>query len=233
MVSGGNDTDLPKRPPGTSRTRRVDPVEARVLGSLMEKKLTTPDEYPLTVSSLVRSCNQRSNREPVMELGEEVVRDALERLRKDVLVWRSSGARVERWEHRLTSRWNLDPPALAIMALLLLRGPQTPGELRSRSERLFSFADVLEVDRALRGMIDCQEPLARELGRAPGQREARFRHTMLSGQADADEELARPVAHSISSVSRAPSPRETLLEERVSSLERRLEAIERRLDGES
>lgn len=159
-------------------TRRLDVVEQRVCGSLMEKQQTTPDNYPLTVNSLVSACNQKSNREPVMSLGEEQVRDALERLRKDVLVWRSSGARAEKWDHRLASRWHLDDRGLAVMTLLLLRGPQTPGELRSRSGRLHEFSGVEQVEATLQALGVGDNALVEELARQPGQRESRWRHLM-------------------------------------------------------
>jgi len=167
-------------------TRRLDSVEQRVLGALMEKERTTPDQYPLTLNALVAACNQKSNRDPVTELGSGIVWDALERLRRDVLVWRSEGARTDRFEHRLTGRWKLDQPGQAVMALLLLRGPQTPGELRARSGRLHEFSGVGEVEAALARLAAGPDPLVEELPRQPGQRESRWRHVM-------GEEEAEPV----------------------------------------
>lgn len=162
------------------RTRRLDPAELRVLGSLMEKEQATPDLYPLTVNSLIAACNQKSNREPVTELTEEQVRDALGRLRKDVLAWRTDTSRVARWEHRLSSRWRLDAEAKALLTVLILRGAQTPGELRGRSERLHSFAEVAEVEAKLQELASGVDPLVRELAREPGQRENRWGHVMAA-----------------------------------------------------
>lgn len=159
-----------------TRTRRLSEVELRVAGALMEKEQTTPDAYPLTVNALRAACNQKTNRDPVTSYGEEAVRDALETLRQDVLVWRSSGARADRWEHRLSSRWQLNAEAKAILTLLMLRGPQTPGELRTRSERMCSFASLDDVHQALSEMSQGDHPLVRVLPRAPGQGAQRWCH---------------------------------------------------------
>jgi uncharacterized protein YceH (UPF0502 family) len=202
----------------------------------MEKERTTPEVYPLSVSALLAACNQKTNRNPVTELGEEQVVDALERLRKDVLVWRSEGARDERWEHRLGSRWRLDDAGEALMmTLLLLRGAQTPGELRSRSDRLRAFATVGEVEETLQRLASGPDPLVRELPRVPGQRETRWAHVMgtedagaassAPPDATADLEVSQPAA-----VSAGPRfTREPTLEDRVTALEERLAALEKLL----
>lgn len=156
--------------------RKLDPVEIRVLGSLLEKEQTTPEAYPLTVNSLLLACNQKTNREPVMDLTEGQVVDALERLRQEVLVWRTEGARSEKWQQSVVRRWGLDRAGKALMTLLLLRGPQTPGELRTRSERMHPFASVEEVEEALQRMAAMDEPLVIELPRRPGQKEIRWTH---------------------------------------------------------
>jgi uncharacterized protein YceH (UPF0502 family) len=122
--------------------RILDQVEIRVLGCLLEKQQSTPEYYPLTLNSLVAACNQKSNREPVMELSEPDVRAALERLRADVLVMPVEGARTERWEHRLDRRFDFDAATKAIITVLFLRGPQTAGELRTRSERMHNFQSL-------------------------------------------------------------------------------------------
>ena len=164
-----------------AHTRLLDAAEQRILGALMEKEQATPDHYPLTLSSLVAACNQKSNRDPVMDFGEGDVADALDRLRKDVLVWRVQGARSEKWQHCLVNRWHLTDPARAVMTLLLLRGPQTPGELRTRSARLHAFGSVQEVEETLQRLTTGDDPLVLDLGKAPGQREARWTHVMGSG----------------------------------------------------
>ena len=168
-----------------SRTRKLDPVESRVLGVLLEKEQTTPDQYPLTTSALVAGCNQKTNRDPVTHLSETEVTEALDRLREDVLVWRAHSARAERWEHRLDRRWELDGGSKAVVTLLLLRGPQTPGELRTRSERMHAFGSVTEVDAVLEQLSSGFDAMVCELPRQPGQRETRWAH--LEGTEDPRE----------------------------------------------
>lgn len=159
-----------------SRTRKLDPVEIRVLGVLLEKEQTTPDHYPLTTGAVVAGCNQKTNRDPVTELSETEVTEALDRLREDVLVWRARSARAERWEHKLDRRWELDGASKAIMTLLLLRGAQTPGELRTRSERMHRFDSVEEVEETLDRLATGFDAMVCELPRQPGQRETRWTH---------------------------------------------------------
>jgi len=168
-----------------SRTRKLDPVEARILGVLLEKEQTTPDQYPLTTSALVAGCNQKTNRDPVTHLSETEVTEGLDRLREDVLVWRAQSARAERWEHRLDRRWELDGASKAVMTLLLLRGPQTPGELRTRSERMHHFDSVDDVEATLASLAEGFDAMVCELPRQPGQREARWAH--LEGTEDPRE----------------------------------------------
>src|SRR5476651_1158286 len=119
--------------------RPLDPAEIRILGSLLEKQLNTPEYYPLTLNALVAACNQKSNRDPVMELGDGEVESALMRLQDEKLVWRVLGGRSVRFDHNLPSMWHIDPADRALLTLLFLRGPQTPGELRGRSDRLYAF----------------------------------------------------------------------------------------------
>lgn len=156
--------------------RQLDPVEIRVLGVLLEKEQTTPEACPLTVNSILAGANQKTNRDPVMELTEEQVVEALDRLRQEVLAWRTEGARSEKWQQSVVRRWGLDRAGKALMTLLLLRGAQTPGELRTRSERMNPFATVQEVEEALQRMAGIDEPLVREMPRRPGQKETRWIH---------------------------------------------------------
>lgn len=195
--------------------RAVDPLEARILGALLEKSQTTPEYYPLTLRALQSACNQKNNREPVLDLGEDEIAGGLERLRRDALVWRTESARAERWKETLTHRLSLAPAERAIVTLLLLRGPQTPGELRSRSDRLFDFASLEDVERTLGRLAARTEPLVEELPRLPGRKERRWRHlfgTAETAIAERDDD-ERPAE----SVGRGH------LESRVAALENRLE----------
>lgn len=201
--------------------RTLDAVEVRVIGSLLEKEQTTPDAYPLTLNALLAACNQRSNREPVMELDAGDVRNALDRLHEDVLVWPSSGARVERWRHNLDRRWQLEPAAKAVLTVMLLRGAQTPGELRTRTERMHAFAATEEVEDVLLGLAEGPEPMVAELERRPGQREARWIH--LVGDVPEEAPVARPTPPTVDRP--GLTDRVAALEERVAALEAALESL--------
>jgi hypothetical protein len=172
--------------------RTLDPIEARALGALLEKQLATPEYYPLTLNALLAACNQKSNRDPVMELTEDEVRRAMGRLQELQLVWEIHGGRAVRFDHRLDGRWGLTPATKAILTLLLLRGPQTPGEIRGRSERLHRFDSVDQVEGELRYLAQGDEPLVRELPRRPGQKESRW--TDLVREASEAVEDAPPAA---------------------------------------
>lgn len=160
-------------------------VEARILGSLVEKESTTPDVYPLSLNALTTACNQTSNRDPVMDLSEDAVRWAVNNLRQQSLVRavQHSGSRVMKFQHLLGERLELDGPALGALCVLLLRGAQTVGEVRGRAQRLAEFATVAEAETALEQLREKQ--LATELPRRPGQKEARWAH-LLSGTPPAD-----------------------------------------------
>ena len=160
-------------------------TEARVLGSLIEKEITTPDYYPLSLNALVNACNQKSNRDPIVNLNESAVREALDSLNRNGLAGAASGAdsRVTKYEHRLQETFNFDRRETAVLCVLLLRGPQTPGELRSRTERVHRFADLDEVQTALRRLIEREPPLVKMLPRQPGTKESRYTH-LLSGDVE-------------------------------------------------
>lgn len=169
-------------------TRSLDFEEIRVLGALLEKEQTTPDQYPLSVNALIAAANQKTNREPVTQFTETQVVEALDRLKQDALTWRVSGARAERWQQNVDRRWHLNPAKKALITLLLLRGPQTPGELKSRAERMHDFPSVEEVEKTLQQMAaGDEEAMVRELPRRPGQRETRWLH--LFATADAQREI--------------------------------------------
>jgi uncharacterized protein YceH (UPF0502 family) len=153
-------------------------VEARVLGSLIEKEITTPDYYPLSLNALTNACNQRSNRDPVMQLGEEEIRKALHHLESQALVRAIAESRATKFEHRLQEAFNFYRPEIAIICELLLRGAQTPGELRSRASRMHPFEDLEGVHSALERLSKREPPLVAVLPRQPGTKEARYAHLM-------------------------------------------------------
>ncbi|MGA8042159.1 MAG: YceH family protein [Terracidiphilus sp.] len=157
-------------------------AEARVLGALVEKEITTPEYYPLSLNALVNACNQRSNREPVMQLSEDDVREALLGLEEKQLAGAARGAegRVAKYEHWLGEAFNLTRAETALLCVLLLRGPQTPGELRGRTERMHSFAEISDVVAGLEKLRTREPALVSALPRQPGTKESRFAH-LLSG----------------------------------------------------
>jgi len=213
------------------RTRLLDRLEIRILGALLEKEQTTPDYYPLTLKALRAACNQKSNREPVMELGENELRDSVEGLQQDVLVWRSAGARSARFQHSLDRRWDLQPAAKAVITLLLLRGPQTAGELRARCERLHPFAHVGEVEQTLAKMAAGFDALVRELPRQAGKREIRWIHLLADEKAAAELEAAIPATMTSTSSSRGTSgSRLDQLETAVEELRSEVAELRGRLD---
>ena len=164
---------------------RLSEVEARVLGSLIEKEITTPDYYPLSLNALVNACNQKNNREPVMSLNEDAVRAALDGLQNQRLAGPARGAdsRVTKYEHRTQEVFNFNRRETALLCVLFLRGPQTPGELRGRTERMFQFEHLDEVQAALQRLIERDPPLVKMLSRQPGTKESRYMH-LLSGDVE-------------------------------------------------
>lgn len=199
-------------------------VEARVLGSLVEKELTTPEYYPLSLNALVNACNQKSNRDPVMSLDETAVREAMRALEKKGLAGPADNmvSRVTKYEHRLQEAYNFTRHEIAVLAELLLRGPQTPGELRSRAERMHTFDDLGVVNTTLRKLMDRQPPLVKLLPRQPGTKEARYAH-LLSG----DVELAAPEAegHAAGASGSKDDSRTAALEEEIASLRSEVESL--------
>src|SRR5258706_205399 len=157
-------------------------TEVRVLGSLIEKDITTPEYYPLSLNALVNACNQKSNRDPVMQLHEDAVRNALAALHERRLAGPAGGAdsRVPKYEHRLQEVFNFTRPEIAVLCVLLLRGPQTPGELRGRAERMHRFEALDDVQSALQKLMQRDPALAKVLPRQPGTKESRWAH-LLSG----------------------------------------------------
>jgi len=159
----------------------LNEVECRVLGSLIEKEITTPEYYPLSLNALVNACNQKSNRDPVMNLDEAAARQALHSLDGQSLVRSvsASDTRVTKYEHRLQEAFNFYRHEIAILCVLLLRGPQTPGELRTRAERMHPFDDLSAVQSSLQHLMKREPPLVKVLPRQPGTKEARYAHLLL------------------------------------------------------
>jgi uncharacterized protein len=193
----------------------LNPAECRVLGALIEKDITTPDYYPLSLNALINACNQKNNREPVTNFDEETVRLALRNLSDKQLAGMARGAegRVTKYEHRLQEVFNFTRPETAILCVLLLRGPQTPGELRGRTERMHRFEDLDEVLSGLQQLMRREPPLAKALGRRPGTKEIRYAH-LLSGDVEAWE----PPAETASSSYSADAERLIQLEEQMATL---------------
>jgi uncharacterized protein YceH (UPF0502 family) len=170
------------------------PVEVRILGSLLEKDITTPEYYPLTLNALVNACSQKSNRDPVVTYSDDAVSLGLETLKNKGLAATVTGGsnRVAKYAHRIGERLNLRRPELAVLCELMLRGHQTPGELRSRASRFYEFGDLEEVETTLRGLMERQDPLVSQLPKQPGSREIRYAH-LLSGQPLPDVTADTPV----------------------------------------
>jgi hypothetical protein len=205
---------------------QLNQLEARVLGSLMEKEITTPDYYPLSLNALVNACNQKSNRDPVMDADESAVREALYSLGEKGLAGSVSSAesRVAKYEHRMQEVFNFTRRESAIICVLLLRGPQTPGELRGRAERAFRFDDLADVQSTLQRLVQRDPSLAKMLARQPGTKEARYVH-LLAGDAEAWE-TPQPSATANSGML-AGSEQISMLEEAVARLEQEVSALKK------
>lgn len=197
-------------------------IEARVLGCLIEKEITTPDYYPLSLNALMNACNQKSNREPAMALNEEDVRNAMNSLRKKGLAGNADNmeSRVTKYEHTLSEVFNFDRRETAILCELLLRGPQTPGELRSRAGRMHPFDDLTEVQSALQRLMRRDPPLAKVLPKLPGTKEARYAH-LLSGDVEVPE-LPHLPASPVSSRASVDTDRIDHLENELAALRKEL-----------
>ncbi len=212
-------------------------LEARVIGSLIEKAITTPDQYPLSLNALTNACNQKSNRDPVLELDERTVQETLDALVKKHLVLERSGfgSRVPKYQHRFcnTGFGTLEFTAqeTAILCELLLRGPQTPGELRSRANRMAPIAEVGEVEAAL-GRLAAREdgPYVVRLAREPGRRESRYAHLLSGSVEGATDGVEQPFAAELPATGTAGADAKSL-QERVAQLEQRVEQLQREIEG--
>jgi hypothetical protein len=207
----------------------LNEIEVRVLGSLLEKEITTPDYYPLSLHALVNACNQKSNRDPVMALDESVVREALDSLNEKGLSGQVSSAdsRVPKFAHRLQEVFNFDRREAAVLCVLWLRGPQTPGELRGRTERMYRFDDLAAVESTLSHLSEREPPLVKKLARQPGTKESRYAH-LLAGDVEgwSAPEEAQPAP-----VTAGPEEeRITRLEAEVQSLQKEIADLRQQLE---
>jgi len=202
---------------------KLDHRELRVLGSLVEKELTTPDNYPLTLNSLLAACNQKTNREPVVDFDESDAESALDSLRTKnlVYVFYGSTGRVPKYKHMFSSYFELEPPETALLTVLILRGAQTPGELNQRTGRLYEFSGLGEVAETLDALARRPEPLVRQLGRQPGQKEVRYMH--LLDEDESNFEQPERVTRDVNSGSKR-------LEEEVARLSEDLNALRAEFD---
>jgi uncharacterized protein YceH (UPF0502 family) len=207
---------------------KLTEIETRVLGSLIEKDIITPDYYPLSLNALVNACNQKNNRDPVMTLDEAAVRDALATLQEKRMAGPVSGAdsRVTKFEHRLQEVFNFDRREVAIVCVLLLRGPQTPGELRSRTDRMYRFEALDDIVSTLDRLAHREPPLARVLPRQPGTKESRYTHLFSGEPPEAD--VVRVPSPSYAGSGVAPDRLETI-EEEVARLRQDLSDVQQQL----
>jgi len=198
----------------------LDPFEVRVLAVLAEKEALTPDNYPMSLNAITNGCNQLSSRDPVMSLSEETVAETLQRLmqRKFVNGITQAGARVTKYEHRMRIKWSLEQDKVAVLTILMLRGLQTAGEVRTRTGRLHEFKTVGDVEQALQFLIDKYPPLASRLAVAPGAKEPRYGHLLSGEEALAREETAASFGGSSSAGQGTQSGRVAALEAEVAQL---------------
>jgi len=205
-------------------------IETRVLGSLIEKDITTPDYYPLSLNALVNACNQKNNRDPVMTLDENAVRDALSTLQEKRLAGPASGAdsRVTKFEHRLQEAFNFDRREIAVICVLLLRGPQTPGELRGRTDRMYHFETLEDIVSTLDRLSHRDPPLVAILPRQPGTKESRYMH-LFSGEVPPPQpDVPRAPTPAIAN-SNSTAERLAKLEEEVAHLRTELVEVQQQL----
>lgn len=214
-----------------TQTGELTAVEVRVLGCLVEKELTTPEYYPLSLHALTTACNQKTNRDPVVDLGETEVVRGLDRLRSMGLVAQDTeGVRVPKYLHNLKGKLQLAPQEIALLGELWLRGPQTVGELRGRAERMHSFEDLATVERVLDGLIAREPPLVVKLPRQPGRKEHRYMH-LFGGEPHAKPDASEVSLGTATSSVRAEDERIARLEAEVTALREELAAVRRELEA--
>lgn len=206
----------------------LNEIETRVLGSLVEKELTTPEYYPLSLNALINACNQKSNRDPVMNLNADAVNQALRNLDKEGLAGPADAMdnRVRKFGHRLAEAFNFDRREIAVLCELLLRGPQTPGELRSRAGRMYEFSDLGQVQSALQRLAQRDPPVAKMLARQPGTKESRYAH-LLSG--DVQPQTPPMATQAAVTPGTADGERITRLEGEVATLQKEVTDLKQQL----
>lgn len=211
----------------------LNEIEVRVVGSLIEKQLTTPEYYPLTLNSLMHACNQISNRDPVVAFDEKMVAQALESLREKNLayVFYGSDSRVPKYKHVMPEIFHLSQPEVAVLCVLMLRGPQTVGELRGRTGRMYEFKDLEEVESTLEKLISREdEPLVAKLPRQAGKKDSRYTH-LLAGEVAVEEQLARaPRVEPVVMEVRAENEKLSRLESEVQQLRAEVSDLQQRFD---
>lgn len=221
----------------TDNTNFLDVFEVRVLAVLAEKEATTPDNYPMSLNALVNGCNQLSSRDPVMAISESTVLEVLDRLaqKKLVSVINQAGARVAKYEHRMRIKWMLEQDKLAALTILMLRGLQTAGEIRSRAGRLHEFSSVEQVETCLEFLIDKYPPLVARLTRAPGTKEPRYAHLLCGEEVLEQQEAAAALSGNLAGTPQRDriSSLETevsLLREQLSELKQQFEQFQRQFE---
>jgi uncharacterized protein YceH (UPF0502 family) len=208
----------------------LNEVEARVLGSLIEKELTTPEYYPLSLNALTNACNQKSNRDPVMALEDQDVVRALDGLKfKQLAVVSADGGRVPKYRHLLAEKLQLVPAEMALLCELLVRGPQTVGELRTRAERMQSFSDLTAVEDVLRELIERDQPMVTRLARQPGRKESRYVH-LFSGEPEQSPEEGCPAPEAARLRVMGENERITKLEAEVTALREEVAGLRQLVD---
>ncbi len=208
----------------------LDNIEVRILGCLIEKEITTPEYYPLSLNALTNACNQKSNRRPVMSVDEPSVSGGLEGLRQKGLAreTHAAGSRVPKYLHELLSRFDLSGHETAVLCELLLRGPQTPGELRSNAERMAPFASIGEVEEALRGLMEHDPPLVMKLPRETGRKESRYDHLFSPHDVEGQAAPENPV--SVTSGGQEVSAAIVRMEQAIAEIRKELEELTQAFD---